>query len=69
MINMEDIIDSYFVSSQFHQLYKCTSFLLRKNQMYLMDIHCRPFTIPIKETTMVLMRAVHWKDRNHSSFF
>ena len=29
--------------------------ILFKNQTYLIDIHCKLFTVPIKETTRVLI--------------
>lgn len=53
MSNMANIIGSHFKYPVLSILYMYL--ILFKNQTYLIDIHCKLFTIPIKETTRVLI--------------
>ena len=51
MSNMANIIGSHFVSSSIYFIH-VSHFVQKSN---LIDIHCKPFTIPIKGTTRVLI--------------
>lgn len=67
MSNMANIIDSYFISSQFHQFYTCTSFCSKTNILCASAVS--PSQYQLRELPTRVGRAVSWKDGNHTSNF